>query len=224
MAAWPNPSDVVEIFSQEIAGAGGQICGLFQDDACAFVRSVLPPSIDVAAGDKLKGGVALRATDEEISVHPYVFRLVCTNGAIMAQAIESVSISREESFLGEDVETSLRCAVQACARPEAFANAANQMRSAKHSSIDMAINLAPFFSTHRQSIPAGILAMILQRFDRDKDRSAYGLMNAVTSVARDTTDPETKWRLESLGGSIPALKRRPRSPTPTRRREAALAT
>ena len=25
-------------------------------------------------------------------------------------------------------------------------------------------------------------------------------MNAVTAVARDTKDPETKWRLESLGG------------------------
>jgi hypothetical protein len=33
-------------------------------------------------------------------------------------------------------------------------------------------------------------------------------MNAVTAVARETSDPETKWRLEEVGGSIPALARR----------------
>jgi hypothetical protein len=97
------------------------------------------------------------------------------------------------------------------------------MRYARYSAVDMAINLSAFFSTHRHAVPAATLGMILQRFNRAKDRSAYGLMNAVTSVARDTTDPEIKWRLESLGGSIPALKR-PRSRTPGRHREAALAT
>jgi len=30
-------------------------------------------------------------------------------------------------------------------------------------------------------------------------------MNAVTSVARDTRDPELRWRLEELGGGIPAM-------------------
>jgi hypothetical protein len=35
-------------------------------------------------------------------------------------------------------------------------------------------------------------------------------MNAVTSVARDTRDPETRWRLEELGGAIAA--RLPRAP------------
>jgi hypothetical protein len=34
-------------------------------------------------------------------------------------------------------------------------------------------------------------------------------MNAVTSVARDTRDPELRWRLEEFGGGIPALARDP---------------
>jgi hypothetical protein len=29
-------------------------------------------------------------------------------------------------------------------------------------------------------------------------------MNAVTSVARDTRDPEARWTLETIGGSMPA--------------------
>jgi hypothetical protein len=38
-------------------------------------------------------------------------------------------------------------------------------------------------------------------------------MNAVTSVARDTRDPELRWRLEELGGGVP-IAVRPRSPRP----------
>jgi hypothetical protein len=30
-------------------------------------------------------------------------------------------------------------------------------------------------------------------------------MNAVTSTARDTRDPEVRWRLEELGAQVPAL-------------------
>jgi hypothetical protein len=50
-----------------------------------------------------------------------------------------------------------------------------------------------------------ILPMVLRRFRRDGDRSRYGLFNAVTSVARDTRDPRTRWRLEELGGGVLAL-------------------
>ena len=30
-------------------------------------------------------------------------------------------------------------------------------------------------------------------------------MNAVTATARDTRDPDLRWRLEEFGGGIPAL-------------------
>jgi hypothetical protein len=40
----------------------------------------------------------------------------------------------------------------------------------------------------------------------------YALMNAVTAVARDEEDPETKWDLEELGGCVPALV--PNGPRP----------
>jgi hypothetical protein len=49
-----------------------------------------------------------------------------------------------------------------------------------------------------------MLGDILDRFTKGSDRSRFGLMNAVTSLARDTRDPELRWRLEELGGAIPA--------------------
>jgi hypothetical protein len=52
-------------------------------------------------------------------------------------------------------------------------------------------------------------AIIRQLFE-SRDRSAFGLINAVTAVARDTRDPELRWRLEEFGGGVPALARDPR--------------
>jgi len=53
-----------------------------------------------------------------------------------------------------------------------------------------------------------VIAMIGREFENANDGSYYGVMNAVTAVAREISDPETKWRLEEFGGSVPALARR----------------
>ena len=51
-----------------------------------------------------------------------------------------------------------------------------------------------------------VFPQILDRyFSGTEGRSAFGLMNAVTSLARDTEDPELRWELEELGGGVPAL-------------------
>ncbi len=46
----------------------------------------------------------------------------------------------------------------------------------------------------------------MRSFLESEDHSAFDLMNAVTAVARDQRDPEVRWRLEELGGGVPALK------------------
>jgi hypothetical protein len=53
--------------------------------------------------------------------------------------------------------------------------------------------------------PRDIFAAILDRFFESRDESGFGLINAVTSVARDTSDPDLRWRLEELGGGIPVV-------------------
>jgi hypothetical protein len=49
---------------------------------------------------------------------------------------------------------------------------------------------------------ASLVRTIVRRFEAGRDGSILGLVNAVTSVARDTADPETRWRLEELGGGM----------------------
>jgi len=62
------------------------------------------------------------------------------------------------------------------------------------------------FSSFRRMIPAHLIDQIMRTFMEADDRSAFGLMNAVTSVARDQDDPEVRWRLEELGGGVPAMR------------------
>ena len=59
-----------------------------------------------------------------------------------------------------------------------------------------------------------LMGEIMGRFFGAGDRSRFGLMNAVTSLARDTADPELRWDLEELGGGVPALIRGPQPEAP----------
>jgi hypothetical protein len=51
---------------------------------------------------------------------------------------------------------------------------------------------------------ARFLNEILEQFSAGGDPTRFGLMNAVTAVARDTRDPDDRWRLEEFGGAVGA--------------------
>ncbi len=52
------------------------------------------------------------------------------------------------------------------------------------------------------SLAAKVAQQVFERFFQENDPTRYGIMNAVTSVARDTRDHVTRWQLEELGGQI----------------------
>jgi hypothetical protein len=156
----------------------------------------------------------VRATSEDIWAHPYVFRQVCKNGAIRAHAIETRRIRRVDFSTEEQaaVACALREAIRACCSDEAFAQGAAEMRSARGSSeVDLALTMMPVWARMAQGAESKtLMSAIIDRFFADRDKSQFGFMNAVTSVARDTRDPEVRWRLEEFGGGIAAVVRKPR--------------
>jgi hypothetical protein len=201
----------MDTFGEQIAAAGGNVTDSFDDGGSRlYLRATLPARSDVAPGDRLQAGVAMRADDVDVRVHPYVFRLVCKNGAIFAQAVGTRVIEFDHPG---DVIIALEQAVQDCCVPAAFDDSVRQMRGAMEHEADRVLTLLPFLSRLPRRDAVRLLDQILRRFRRDGDRSGYGLLNAVTATARQTRDPETRWRLEELGGGIPALlQQRPRVP------------
>jgi hypothetical protein len=201
--AFPTTAEIQALFAEQITAAGGTVADTFDDGARLFTRSLLPAVREVQKGDQVQGGVALRAAEADVWVHPYVFRLVCRNGAIRAHALQTRHVEAHDCATPEEAAGAIRAAVVACCAADAFAAGAEEMRSAHEHEADLALNLLPLLA-HLPSETAGqLFQQIMDRFNQGADRSRFGLMNAVTALARDTRDPETRWRLEELGGGIP---------------------
>jgi hypothetical protein len=195
--------DIRAIFAEEITDAGGFISDTFDDGDRLFARSILPWVAEVRPKDQMKGGVALKSAECEVCIHPYLFRTVCQNGAIRAHAIETRRLEIPDFLSLEDATAKLREAVRGCCVEEAFTEAVQEVQSATETGVNLALNLLPLISRLPAPHGAEILRQIASRFFEDPDRSRFGLMNAVTSVARETRDPELRWRLEALGGGMP---------------------
>lgn len=214
----PETRDVRDAFADEIATLGGGVPDVYVVDEYLYARGVLPRYVEIRPGDRVQAGVAVRVAGPEIRVHPYTFRQVCTNGAIAADALPSQRLERRERAsvfvpTHDAVEAlwELRAVVRGCAAKEAFADVAQGLRQASEVEGDVTLHLMSLLSRLPRAMAARALPRISERFTAGRDTSAFGLLNAVTSVARDTPDPETRWRLEELGGTMPALlKPRPR--------------
>jgi hypothetical protein len=90
----PSTQTSNDVFAAGIDALGGVVSDVYQDDTRLFMRAILPTADDVSHGDTVRAGVAMRVAGPSISVHPYTFRQVCSNGAVMAQATRSVHIER----------------------------------------------------------------------------------------------------------------------------------
>jgi hypothetical protein len=210
---WISTHDIFQVFGEEVGRLGGRVSDAFDDHERLFARSILPDEREVRRGDRLQGGVALLAAEHEIRVHPYVFRQVCANGAILAQAVQTRRIELPEwSGDVEAVFAGVRETVRACGAGEVFAGGVGEIRSALDQEADFALTVLPMLDKLPAGVRASMMGMIAGRFFAQPDRSRFALMNAVTAVARDTGDPDMKWRLEEIGGGVPTCKPVPRRP------------
>lgn len=220
----PETSSIKRVFEEEIAIAGGTVPDVFDDGGRLFLRSILPPSEEVHRGDRIHGGVALRTRGADVLIHPYFYRVVCKNGAIMAQAIESRCVQRLDFEVypgaGDEVLEQIVEAVRACTDEKLLASTTSKMRSMTDRDADHVISLAQHLATMPKPAAATFMSAILAQYNRGADRSTFGLMNAVTAVARDAPDPEDRWRLEEAGGGMLAVLTPAPAPTDT---AAALA-
>jgi hypothetical protein len=209
----PTTREIRECFVEEITALGGTVSDQYDDDHRLFLRSTLPRVLEARPRDRMQGGVALRVADCQVLVHPYVFRQVCSNGAIFAQTIKTQRLQRVQDdapiFDVEKVLDELREMVQACAAEEVFEMAAEQIRSATEAQADHILTLMPLLARMSPDVVVQVLGDIESRFQAEGDRTLFGVMNAVTSRARDTRDPELRWQLEELGGGVPALVKLP---------------
>ena len=198
---------VRRVFEEEVAAAGGRVKDVFDDGRRLFMRSVLPSVKEVRPRDHMQSGVALKFAGQVV-VSPYVFREVCKNGAIWAHSLESTRIAVDSYYARRSADAaldSIREAVRGCCTVEAFEGALEEMRRALTIPADRAIMLMPALSQMAAQGNHRIVSEIIDAYLAEGERTGFGLMNAVTAVAREVDDPELKWELEECGAGIPAL-------------------
>lgn len=207
----PRASEIVDAFGDVIAELGGTVVNVYADAERVFARGVLPRVIAVRVGDPVHAGVTLRAGGADVLVHPYTFRQVCANGAIAAHVLGTRAVERlawsgmtATAYDAGVILGEIRDAVRACAAPDAFAQVARGLRTAAEAQADVALHLLPALGRFPAATIARVLPLIMRNFDTGGDRTAFGLLNAVTAVARDEPDPALRWDLEDLGGLVAA--------------------
>ncbi len=89
-----------------------------------------------------------------------------------------------------------------CIQEQDFEGYVEKIKRARGLFPDPRLTLMP----HLSRLPADQASQILEdthrRFAKGADESRYGLINAVTSLARDTRNPELRWSLETIGGAL----------------------
>lgn len=207
------------VFAEEIAALRGTIANVIHQDDRLYLRAVLPRYAEVGSLDSVQCGVALRSVEGALQVHPYVFRLVCENGAIMAHALQTRRIENLAARASDSAETLLREAIVACGSQEAFETSAGEMQRARSVEANRWLEMMSFLTQFPETTQNRLMGQIMEHFGVERDTTRFGLMNAITATARDTDDPELRWQLEEFGGGVPALP----GPSPTRAGAAALS-
>ncbi len=101
-----------------------------------------------------------------------------------------------------ELEIDLRESVRMCIREQDFEGYAEKMKRARGLFPDPRLTLMPHLSRLPADQASEILEETHRRFADGADESRYGLINAVTSLARDTRNPELRWSLETIGGAL----------------------
>ena len=178
---------------------------------------------EVSPGDIVQSGVCI--TNSEVGLggfnaYPLVYRLVCSNGMVAADAAtriraihrgrrlnaaEDYSIYRTETIFTENQSILMKAVdmVKAALDEERFSYVVDTMREARQAK--MGIHRIPEIvdkTAREYQINEQEKKSVLEHLIRDGDFTLYGLSNAVTRSAQDAENYDRATELESMGWRI----------------------
>jgi hypothetical protein len=201
-AEWSPISHVKAIFTEEIQAANGKVYDCIDDDSRLFMRSILPWASEVAPQDRLFGGIALRASQNDLAVCPYIFRVMCSNGAILAHALDTYQIAQINMMSQTEIKSALCAAIVQCRQEDLFEAAVNQLHHAQHVPAHNFLNIMTHLSTLPRDVAAGLINGLSHHWMAGGDRSRFRFNERGHGGSARYIDPEARWRLEVLGGQI----------------------
>jgi hypothetical protein len=183
---------------------------------------------EIRKGDVVRYGVAIRNSEVgrgALSISPLIYRLVCTNGMVLAdqvrrhahiggsyldgqQDLSWVALSSETQMLKTRVMIAeLGEYLEAMASPEMFQKTLASLREAGDEALPaeptmVVESLGARYNLNKPETESALIALA-----ESKDYSRWGLANAVTILANSSDNYDRAVELETLGGRIMQLNK-----------------
>jgi hypothetical protein len=193
----------VEAFSGAIESAHGEIKNRIVKPRGAYCRAVLPLREEVQHRDVLQHGAALRMHATMLEVVPFVFREVCSNGAIWAHSGAAFSLPIDESSTEVKIARFVAESAGTATSADTFQSCLAEVRTGMTKRADLGLLMMSIFRSPRAGVEEFALDMVLSAMRQlPPESTRYDAMNIVTAAAREVPDPEVKWHMESLATTL----------------------
>lgn len=189
----------VEAFAGAIESAHGVMKNRTVNPRGAYCRALLPMKEEVRPRDVLHQGAALRMHPRQIEVVPFVFRQVCSNGAIWSHNADAFSLQITAGTTEGQVVKFVESSTAFAARAETFQSCLAEIRAGITRRIDIGSVVTSLFRSRGSEMDDTALMLVFaEMVNQPAASTRYDAMNIVTAGARTVPDPELKWRMESL--------------------------
>lgn len=183
---------------------------------------------DIGVGDVVEAGVVISNSEtgfRRLMIAPFVNRLVCSNGMIVNDAgfakrhvgrswddndglpreIMSDETRRKDD---EALWSKVRDVIKATCNEEHFDGYCRKFVESKEVKIDVPVMQAVEVTAKNLALNQEEKDNVFEALIRGNDLTAWGMANAVTSLANTTEDYDRATELETLGGRVVELKNR----------------
>ncbi|MCL6580089.1 MAG: DUF945 domain-containing protein [Firmicutes bacterium] len=196
---------VLEAVCKELAGVCASVHHYYLGPAITELRILLLDyQVELKAtrpGDIVQLGLYLRNSEvgqSSLTIHGFALRLLCTNGMVVAEGTEfrawrHIAVRPEKALT--ELRRAVRRMLQRLTGMGKLLQAATRSRPI-HGSYHALESLA-----RAHGFPAHLTYRILQAYRSDPYDSLFGVVNALTAVAR-WSRARTRTRLEVLAGDI----------------------
>jgi hypothetical protein len=212
--------DILEMVIPELAemGSGIKIASCQVTDEKMYLK-VINTDLEAAisVGDPVQAGFILsngEIGNSSISIEPFIYRLVCTNGLILkdhrqrknhaGRATESADLYASDTLqaIDEAFKLKVRDLVRNAISITTFQTAVADLQGAKSNLITGSVAKAVEITAKAIGLTESESGSVLNHLIRAGDLSQFGMLNAVTRTAEDTESYDRATEIERLGSSV----------------------
>jgi Domain of unknown function (DUF932) len=212
--------DILEMVIPELAemGSGIKIVSCQVTEEKMYLK-VINENLEAAisVGDPVQAGFILsngEIGNSSISVEPFIYRLVCTNGLIIkdhrqrknhaGRATENADLYAGDTLKAIDdaFKLKIRDLVRSAISITTFQEAVADMRGAKSNLITGSPVKAVDLTAKAIGLTESESGSVLNHLIRAGDLSQFGMLNAVTRTAEDVESYDRATEIERLGSSV----------------------